>query len=307
MPSRDSTSEISASPESIGPSPEDRFWERFESLDEAIRELPGCQKIEDEAVEDEDADFDALLKRLERLVSLKQEKDRKGGSKEWIRVSAIEHEVSTEKAERVIAQIRERISDPEKELGTGATGSVFTFRHSAEDLDRLFCVKIVRDQQQYELGVPVDKEMLFLEKLFPLQVEGVRAPKPFFAFSKGGFIGLAMEHLDAVNIDRVMKGEITEGVPERLPELFDVDAYFDKLRAFIEAMHKYGVIHEDMYLRNMMVDRNTGLPRIVDFGRSHFALELEGTARPPELAARSEMDSLDDAERRLRNWLSRQP
>ncbi len=111
------------------------------------------------------------------------------------------------------------------------------------------------------------EEAEFLDMLRSADPE-VRVPEPYYFWQKkstqNGFPRvksfLAMELLDAVTLEDVTNGK------EKLPDGFDAQAFFGKLRRFVETMHQKGVIHGDMHDRNIMVDRVTGNPRVIDFG-----------------------------------------
>lgn len=279
--------------------PTDAFLALWDSLDEATQDSNICTRIDQEV--GETGDYTKALKELKAFIS----KRKTPKVERRIHIANSEKDVTAERAERVIDRIREKLNKKTHFLGKGATASVFTLREDPNDRLRMMCAKVVSDSQQYENGVPVEEEMRFLDKLHDLQVEGVRTPRPTFAFKDGGLLGLAMEHLDAVGFERVMNGEETEGVTDVLPASFNSDDYFRSLRIFFEAMHARGIYHNDVDLRNFMIDRATGKPRLIDFGRANYRHQLVDAGRDPEKESKMEIEAIDAAERRVRVWMEK--
>lgn len=276
---------------------EDSFYDFAEALDDTTRQTRGYKKIMDQV--DESGDFDRGLQLLKEFVAQRSS----SMDTQVIQRAEAGREINREGVEQVIGDIRSALRNKDRFLGKGATGAVFTLRTSVQDRRHMVCAKVVHDTQQYAQGVTVHKELGFLDRLRGVEVRGVRTPTPLFSFSGKDLTGLAMEHLDAVNFERVLQGETTEAVADVLPEGFDVDEYFDSLRAYVEEMHHRGIIHNDFYLRNMMIDRGSGLPRVIDFGRSNFVHELESSGASVEQAKKADFDAVASAERKVRSWL----
>jgi tRNA A-37 threonylcarbamoyl transferase component Bud32 len=69
--------------------------------------------------------------------------------------------------------------------------------------------------------------------------------------------------LDAVNLQLVINGD------EMMPDNFNKEEFFDSLGEYVGEMHfQKNIAHGDLYARNIMVDRVTGKPYVIDFGRS---------------------------------------
>lgn len=124
-----------------------------------------------------------------------------------------------------------------------------------------------------------------------------------FAFSSIRMNGMAMEHLRAANFRRVIEGQTTEGIKDILPPSFNIDTFFLRLREFLHAMHARGVVHNDLYLRNIMVDHVTGLPYIIDFGKAILDSELDKTKISFEDMIKRDLITLEAAEAEARKWL----
>lgn len=278
--------------------PEDDFEAMAEGLDEGARKTAKFKEILKEA--EDSGDY------ASGLLRLKEYKAKRDASLDRVTIHKSEHgrDIGEADIKKVLDEIRFAMSVPEKFIGNGATSEVFTLRRDATSRNELVCAKVVRDYARYAEGLPVTGEMGILDLVSGLEVEGVRAPTPLFAFSSLRFDGLAMEHLDAVNFRRVIEGQTTEGVKDELPAPFDVDRYFGKMRAYVKEMHARGIIHNDLHLRNMMIDRRTGSPRVIDFGKAKLEQDLDKSKTSVAEEAKRDVDTLFFAEKEVRDWLA---
>lgn len=149
-------------------------------------------------------------------------------------------------------------------------------------------------------------EAAFLDTLRDLD-ENVRVPEPYYywekSFSEKGITRvksfLVMELLDAVSIDDVMTGR------KKLPESFVDITFFSHVRRFVEKMHKKEICHHDLQEGNVMIDIQTGLPRVIDFGAATKG--TEGTDWRPGDNAKpliSDESGVRDLERRMKEYLT---
>ena len=76
----------------------------------------------------------------------------------------------------------------------------------------------------------------------------------------GRFKVLVLERLNAFTIQELLMNQ------ETLPENFDFVGFAEKLTAFVEKMNNTGIRHNDLTVTNVMIDRETGMPCIIDFG-----------------------------------------
>lgn len=156
---------------------------------------------------------------------------------------------------------------PDCFLGNGAVAEVYSIMSE----NRKLCVKIVVDYTKHAEENNIHQEARFLEKLHDFEKDGVRTPELKNKLSLIGLDALVMEELDAVNMARVIEGK------DELPENFDMDIYFEKLKNYIMALHEErGVYHLDIAARNLMIDKKTGLPYVIDFGKSKFRDDFMG-------------------------------
>ena len=280
-----------------GNSTEDRLYALVDSLDPAVKNTSGFKKILD-ATEDS-GDYDKGFSSLRTFL------DQRRNSLEKVTFSSVnaEYRIDAESVQLMVRDIRFAMSNPATFLGNGAVAEVFTLRNTGSFSERTICVKVVTDYQRYAEGNRMSKEVSFLDALQDLQVEGVRTPLPYIVFSGIGMDGCIMEHLEAFNFRRILESQTTEEIKDELPEGFDVKVFFRQVHLYVEQMHLRGIYHGDLHLRNLMIDRKTGLPRIIDFGKARFERELDKTKDLPDYA-KSDFESLRMAEAEVEEWLA---
>lgn len=163
--------------------------------------------------------------------------------------------------------IAELIKNFDSKLGDGQTAEV----HSLESNENLCCkiINIAEGTDEVPFNSPA-QEMHFLSTLSDLTV--ARVPKPHCAVScdsqeirdvldfKYGMKLLFMEKLNAVSVRDVIQKR------EQMPISFDYHSFFNKLGKFLEEMHYLKVFHRDLHDGNIMIDRETGEPYVIDFG-----------------------------------------
>lgn len=176
-----------------------------------------------------------------------------------------EQKEKDEEVEQLMNTIREIINDPERYIDKGGAGTVYQFSPGK-------CIKVLEDREnspaaQYmHLGNPVQLECAIQERLSGIEVSGVRAPTVFGYFKdpdghEKSFI--LMEELDAINLQHALNDE------SLFPNTFDADKFSDALYDYLSHLHdELEIVHDDLAPRNVMIDRNTGMPRLIDFGRS---------------------------------------
>ncbi len=160
-------------------------------------------------------------------------------------------------------KIKEILKNPESFLGKGGTAQV----HDLGDQ----CIKLMPNRHadkkagMYNLGNDVSKEYNMQNNLRDLEENGVVVPKVFSFYEGEKITAIVMERLDAANLQMVINSK--EEMPETFPDT-DADDFFDALEDYIFEMHSQGIAHGDLASRNVMIDKKTGKPRVIDFGRS---------------------------------------
>lgn len=136
-----------------------------------------------------------------------------------------------------------------------------------------FCMKLVEDRHNspnrhlFDLGNTAYQEARFQEQMSHTPFAGkTRVPRLVGSKMSGISDGrhmIIMERLFAVNLQHIINRKAT------LPDTFDIDAYFTDLERFIDHMHQVeGIVHNDLFARNIMVDTATAQPYVIDFGRA---------------------------------------
>jgi len=135
---------------------------------------------------------------------------------------------------------------------------------------------------------------------------GVRVPKVYGFIKEPGTRAITMELLDAASLRRIV-----ERGTESFPETFDSKKFFTALKSFIEEMNKRGYYHRDLHGGNVLVDRTTGMPCVIDFGLSKFAPIDDGEmyreivykdGHSKEILLQSDTDNLNKLETDVRNY-----
>lgn len=160
---------------------------------------------------------------------------------------------------RSVEKLDEILDEEETFLGFGATANV----HSLDQL-RGVCCKINKPDEDIPpesfVNTP-DVELAILSFIYE-ENRVVRTPKPYASeiIDLGKRKYLVMEQLNAVSVRDVLEGK------EKLPESFDFESFFEKVETFLLKMHGVGVYHRDLHEGNIMIDKETGEPYVIDFG-----------------------------------------
>lgn len=136
-----------------------------------------------------------------------------------------------------------------------------------------FCIKILDSRHNspnshlFDLGNKPEVESVFQDRMAKTNYTGkTRTPYVFWTFTPDNDEGknaIIMERLQAINLQHALNGDAT------LPEKFSLDNFFDDLEEYIDHMHEVEhIVHTDLYARNIMIDTETGEPRLIDFGRA---------------------------------------
>jgi len=172
-------------------------------------------------------------------------------------------------------EIKTLLDDASKRLGEGRTANV-CFLGSNERI----CIKIFKKPDQIsgtDFYLPPNQEKDFLERMDGLPTK-VRVPRVYASFKdeENRHDFLMMETLPAVSVDDILKGRAD------LPENFDIGSFQNDLLGFVEKMHsERRVCHRDLHEGNIMIDRETFKPYVIDFGAAGEYWEAEPRERGP--------------------------
>jgi len=160
-------------------------------------------------------------------------------------------------------EIKKYVSNPEHFLGKGGAAMVFSFEGQ--------CVKLMKNRHNsasagmFKLGNTAEKEFEIQGMLDEFEVDGVYSPMTGICYTGQENTAIVMEELNAVNLQLVINGE------KSLPANFNADDFCLKLETYIYEMHDFGIAHGDLFARNVMIDNETGNPRVIDFGKAMYS------------------------------------
>ncbi len=166
--------------------------------------------------------------------------------------------ISAEIISQSIGTLRQIEADPTSLIDQGGAAIVHRLPNGV-------CMKVLREfhGEKADPGNSLQVEAGFLERLSGKEYKGVRTPAYLSQIQGDNFAAILMEELDAVNVQKVLAKEA------ELPSTYSHHTFFGALEGYLQYMHESeGVAHGDLEARNIMIDRKTGMPRVVDFGRA---------------------------------------
>lgn len=160
--------------------------------------------------------------------------------------------------EQIKGELIEKIKEVKQSgdsIGEGRTAEVFI-----SEKDSRICYKVIKPEFS-GYRIRSNKEGEILGELCALPGE-VKIPMPYYSIlSEDGFEALVMERIDGVSIEDIVREKTT------LPDGMEIDDFFGKIKRFFETMHQeHHTYHRDIHPGNIMIERNTLRPCIIDFG-----------------------------------------
>lgn len=160
--------------------------------------------------------------------------------------------------------IKNTFGDTNYFLGNGRTAEVYSLPIAPH-----LCVKYIYDQEAYNENNHMRVEYAFLDQLHAHTTERVRTPHPYFIRihpSEGHSYG--MERIDGENLSRILERPHENVELIQLLKNLDRDIIEKDLLEYIKTLHEnFHVTHNDLFQRNIMVDKN-GQFYIIDFGKA---------------------------------------
>jgi serine/threonine protein kinase len=98
---------------------------------------------------------------------------------------------------------------------------------------------------------------------FETEDEGEVENLPYYIQEK--VLLISMERVSGVNIE-----DLILNYPENseILEKIDMPGFEQKLKAALQELHAAGLCHKDLSIRNVMIDFESGEPRLIDFGKA---------------------------------------
>jgi len=207
-----------------------------------------------------------------------------------------------ERQSQYVKYLEQEVNNPEKYIDEGGAGKVYAVGEGK------ICIKLMPERttqdmvdangqiMHYNLGNSVRTEAWFLEELSDFQVDGVRSPSLVEYLEGPEYAAIVMERLDAVNLQHILNRT------ERFPETFSLEDFLDQLESYVYELHdSKQILHGDLEPRNVMIDRKTGEPRIIDFGRAMYIPALPQEKR--QIVEREERGKFEAIRTRVTNFV----
>lgn len=208
--------------------------------------------------------------RSEQYAALEElaEKRRVALSGDGARMASPSHvEIVGEPPLAVQRMVENLASGSHEKIGEGKSGRVIGSVRSPE-----LCYKVLFPPERQPSGtndIAIEADLQGdVAKLGT--IAGVRAPKVKFFVKNKIVRAIAMERLDAVSIKDVLEGTAP------LPPAFNAGKFFASLRAYIAGIHEKGYYHRDLHGGNVLIDNETSMPRVIDFGHATRTIGEEG-------------------------------
>jgi tRNA A-37 threonylcarbamoyl transferase component Bud32 len=193
--------------------------------------------------------------------------------------------------------LKETLMNEENYIDHGGAAKVYQMGQ------RSICVKIMKDRhvsphaEMYDLGARPIEEFRFMEELHDFERGGIRSPVAEALLESGESVALVMEKLDAINLQHILNGQ------EEFPTGFDAENFFGSLDDYLNALHnEKGIVHMDLYPRNIMIDRETGQAYVIDFGRAKNVSHLPEHEK--ERQAKNDYDRYDEIYQQVENHIA---
>jgi tRNA A-37 threonylcarbamoyl transferase component Bud32 len=192
--------------------------------------------------------------------------------------------------------IEDVVNDEENFFDKGGAGRLYEFGPQG------VCIKMMKERhhstqsEMFRLGNSVSSEAWFLDRVSYFDIEGVRSPVFVEYFDGQENVGIVMEKLDAVNVQHILNGTAL------VPDGFSLDDFFDRLEVYIAELHdQKHICHGDLEARNIMIDRKTGMPRVIDFGRSVYTAAIDAHTR--RLLESQDIKNIDRVKESMRSLM----
>lgn len=239
-------------------------------------------EIED-AEEDENSELlFKLLEKINKIVALQEKGNQETLKPEDFKASfsPTSEKWAAETKQRVLNDLQVIILEKQlTEIDRGLAATV-SFRQLDNQQLSSYCLKIVDKpdtNEDYKKYNSISREFRMQAEVFDVQHDIVKVPEPYLCIENKGLHLIVMEALDADPL-YVYTGDVVEGrtfTAQQLPDDFDVDEFFDALEDYIKTLHRQNIHHRDLHDGNIMIDRKTKRPVVIDFGRTKRVMSNE--------------------------------
>ena len=208
---------------------------------------------------DEENENKTPEERLQNILAFvdRREKSRRG--KRSLETNPERTSTHTENPRAIVKFIRNLEKGQHDEIGSGKAARVIASLRKPEVCYKvMFPADIVPPETNaIEKETDLQKEISDLGEKF-----GVRVPKVYYFIDNSAMRAIAMERLDAITLRDALAGR------EKVPKNFNGKTFYTALEKYMRMLHKEGFYHRDLHEGNVMIDNQTGMPRVIDFGAS---------------------------------------
>jgi tRNA A-37 threonylcarbamoyl transferase component Bud32 len=163
----------------------------------------------------------------------------------------------------IVENIQETFGDTNYFLGNGATAEVYVLPKAPH-----LCTKYISNQERYNENNHLRMEFEILTSISSLVIENVRSPKPAFLRihpSEGHSYG--MEKVEGQNLSILLEKPREHEELIAIAKKLDKEKIVTSILAYVRAMHHQKITHNDLFKRNIMLDKEGNL-FIIDFGKA---------------------------------------
>ena len=184
------------------------------------------------------------------------------------KIEIYKESLEEKRKEKIISALIESIKENAVFLGRGRSADVYSY----EDED--YCIKeIVRDKIEFATN-DIHEEIRIQKQAIEL---GIRSPDVLLSVEttdKRKFI--VMEKIRGYSLKDIFDSGKKEA---NFPPDFDVEKFFSELEKMLQKMHNERMHHRDLHAGNVMVELETGMPVIIDYGFTMYAYGEEDPYR----------------------------
>jgi tRNA A-37 threonylcarbamoyl transferase component Bud32 len=227
---------------------EDQAWQIIEDskIPDELKEKWGW---EDRLIKDENPDI--ILAEMQKVL-----KHRFGSLEGKVQVTAIKENQEIPGTDLLVI-MKEIQQQKENLIGTGGTAEVF----KSKNYPTRYCYKIINNFDEYQYHHDIDREAHIASEIYNLEQDYVKIPEPLYVVKSGNTHVLIMEIINGKDLEQALIDDV-------LPENFNYEDFFKKLKDFFYLAHQNGIFHRDIKLSNIMVEWKTGKPCLIDFGKT---------------------------------------
>ena len=179
-------------------------------------------------------------------------------------------ETREEVPQALAATIKELNEGEHEVVGTGKAGKVIASFRKPD-----VCYKVLFNASHQPPGTnDISLESDLQTSAADLgEYAGVRVPKVLYFVTNEHNDAIAMERLNAVSLKDIFeRGAV-------LPKSFNESKFFDALKRYINHLNDAGIYHRDLHSGNVLVDKMTGMPYVIDFGHATRSIGEDGVYR----------------------------